>query len=168
MKKKLIIAVAIVILAAAAMLWRLWPHSFSCFISEESAVTALSAGVLLTGIEDSQPVVDSYAMEISDPQSSELKAILKILATSRYRQDFRNLLPWESGSISSGKDDPRALTLVFMTGAQEEDSVKIQFCGNRTVAVDFGSGNKTYLYHPTDRTVLDRLTEYLKANGTKS
>lgn len=45
-------------------------------------------------------------MEIPDPQSSELKAILEILATSRYRQDFRNLLPWESGSISSGKDDP--------------------------------------------------------------
>lgn len=55
-----------------------------------------------------------------------------------------------------------------MTGAQEEDSVKIQFCGSRTVAVDFGSGNKTYLYHPTDRTVLDRFTEYLKANGAKS
>lgn len=55
-----------------------------------------------------------------------------------------------------------------MTGAQEEDSVKIQFCGSRTLAVDFGSENKTYLYHPTDRTVLDRLTEYLKANGTKT
>ena len=55
-----------------------------------------------------------------------------------------------------------------MTGAQEEDSVKIQFCGSRTLAVDSGSWNKTYLYHPTDRTVLDRFTEYLKANGTKS
>ena len=166
MKKKLIIA--IVILAAAVLLWRLWPHSFSHFVSEESSVTALSSGVLIPGIENSRPVVDSYAMEISDPQSSELKAILGILATSRYRQDFRNLLPWGTSSISSGKDAPRTLTLVFMTGAQEEDSVKIQFCGSRTLAVDSGSGNKTYLYHPTDRTVLDRLTEYLKANGTKS
>lgn len=104
MKKKLIIA--IVILAAAALLWRLWPHSFSHFISEGSSVTALSVGVLLPGVEESKPVVDSYTMEIPDPQSSELKAILEILATSRYRQDFRNLLPWESGSISSGKDDP--------------------------------------------------------------
>lgn len=168
MKKKLIIAVAIVILTAAALLWRLWPHSFSHFISEGSSVTALSVGVLFPGIENSRPVVDSYAMEISDPQSSELKAILEILATSRYRQDFRNLLPWGTSSISSGKDDPRSLTLVFMTGAQKEASVKIQFCGSRTVAVDFGRENKTYLYHPTDRTVLDRFTEYLKANGTKS
>lgn len=104
MKKKLIIA--IVILAAAALLWCLWPHSFSHFISEESSVTALSVGVLIPGIENSRPVVDSYAMEISDPQSSELKAILEILATSRYRQDFRNLLPWGTSSISSGKDDP--------------------------------------------------------------
>ena len=166
MKKKLIIA--IVILAAAALLWRLWPHSFSHFISEGSSVTALSSGVLIPGVEESKPVVDSYAMEISDPQSSELKAILEIFATSRYRQDFRNLLPWGTSSISSGKDDPRSLALVFMTGAQEEDSVKIQFCGSRTLAVDSGSGNKTYLYHPTDRTVLDRSTEYLKANGTKS
>ena len=104
MKKKLIIA--IVILAAAALLWRLWPHSFSHFISEGSSVTALSSGVLIPGIENSRPVVDSYAMEIPDPQSSELKAILEILATSRYRQDFRNLLPWGTSSISSGKDDP--------------------------------------------------------------
>lgn len=106
MKKKLIITVAIVILAAAAMLWRLWPHSFSHFISEESSVTALSVGVLLPGVEESKPVVDSYTMEIPGPQSSELKAILEILATSRYRQDFRNLLPWGTSSISSGKDDP--------------------------------------------------------------
>lgn len=106
MKKKLIIAVAIVILTAAALLWRLWPHSFSHFISEGSSVTALSSGVLIPGIENSRPVVDSYAMEISDPQSSELKAILEILATSRYRQDFRNQLPWGTSSISSGKDDP--------------------------------------------------------------
>lgn len=106
MKKKLIIAVVIVILTAAALLWRLWPHSFSYFISEESSVTALSVGVLFPGVEESKPVVDSYTMEIPDLQSSELKAILEVLATSRYRQDFRNLLPWESGSISSGKDDP--------------------------------------------------------------
>ena len=100
--------------------------------------------------------------------TESLKKIMELLETSKYRRDFRNLIPFWPQSLSSGKYyDGRAvhIYLYFPTAEGEYgDGISISWTGGQ-MAIWGISKYKARIYHPTDNDTFDYLVGYLQANG---
>lgn len=162
MKKLLIIVAAIVI---CLLTWRFWPQSLPNLISaDETSITAFSSTVMVHRIENGQPITDTYSIN-TEQQSNEPSEILEILEKSSYRQDFRNLLPWDLNYVDADKNyDGRTAMLVFSVGNQKDEWVEIQFLSSSIIAVSVGDESELRIYHPTNHVILDELVEYFQTN----
>ncbi len=170
MKKRirLIVTVISIALIAGLLLWRFLPRSSSYLISvDQHAFTGFSAIATVSYIEDGVPYSNIYRIENTPQYTEVLEEVLEILATSRYRPDFRNLLPGGLRQIDGGKKyDGRIISLAFSAETQE-GFVHIQFLSSRVIPVSAGSRSGLLAYHPTNRETMDKLVEYLQANGVK-
>ena len=166
MKKRIgiIVTAFIISLVVGLLIWRFWPRSSSHIISiDESAFTGVSAVAMVSRLEDGAPYSDIYRI---DPPNDAAGDVLEVLSTSRYRPDFRNLLPWNLDSLSSGKNyDGRIVSLTFSAVNQEEQFVSFDFLSSTIVQVHIGNESGFRIYHPTNRNTIDKLVEYLQANG---
>ena len=160
MKKLLIIVAAIVI---CLLTWRFWPQSLPNLISaDETSITAFSSTVMVHRIENGQPITDTYSIN-TEQQSNEPSEILEILEKSSYRQDFRNLLPWDLNYVDADKNyDGRTAMLEFSVGNQKDEWVEIQFLSSSIIAVSVGGESEFRIYHPTNHVILDELVEYFQ------
>ena len=134
MKKRIgiIVTAFIISLVVGLLIWRFVPHSAAHLMKiDESAFTGVSGSAMVNRFEDGVSYIDTYQLEHTPQQSDGFGALMEILATSRYRPDFRNLLPWDLDSLSSGKNyDGRIVSLVFSAENQKEKfvlSVQIKF-----------------------------------------
>ena len=65
-------------------------------------------------LENGKNHTDTYQIVNTEQQGNEPGDILEILATSKYQQDFRNLLPSSADSVEADKNyDGRTVTLNF-------------------------------------------------------
>lgn len=170
MKKRIGIAVAIVMIALIVFLpvWRFWPHTASSLIPyNEVAVTSASASMMVIHFDGGES--DIYGLRIQDAQDSNLQSILEILATSDYRQDLRNLLPWGIDGVSADKNyDGRGITVNFYFKDAENKVVELQFLSPSIVAVRTEQDAGIRIYHPTSNETFEKLAEFLEAHGVKS
>ena len=171
MKKhiRFIIAVMIVTLVIGLLIWRFLPRSSAHLMSvNESSVTCVSALATVNRLDNGSPHTDTYRIDSTQQQGALLGELIDILATSRYRSDFRNLLPWELASLSAGKNyDGRTVSLVFSAENQTEEYIYIRFLSSSLVSVHIGNESGFRIYHPANRETLDKLVEYLQTNGLK-
>ena len=166
--KKRIISIVFAILVIGTLAWRFWPHSFSEVTPvEKEAVLGFSGGAIIQKMENGQIYQDTYQLDIHEPQDDRVGEILELLTSSDYRQDFRNLLPWDIGSVGADKNfDGRTVTTLFTWGSEKDHYISIQFLSPTVVAVSIG-GEEFRVYHPTNKQVLSDLVAYLQTNGTK-
>lgn len=170
MKKRigLIIIIVVTVLIICLLTWRFWPQSFSGLISiDENSVTSFSASAMVHRLENGQTHTDIYSIA-AEQQGNELGDIIEILATSRYQQDFRNLLPWSEDSVGADKNyDGRTVVLVFSVGNQKDEWVQIHYLSSSIIAVSVGGEDGYSIYHPTNHKTLDELVEYFQTHGVK-
>ena len=169
MKKRIgyMIAVVIIALFAGLLLWRFVPRSCARMMSvDESAFTGFSSNGMINRF-DLGPM-DMYRTEYIPRQEAAYGELMEILASSRYRPDFRNLLPWDLSSLSSGKHyDGRTVTFVFSAADREEESIYIQFLSRSILSIHIGNKSGFRIYHPTNRETFDKVVEFLQTYGVK-
>lgn len=92
---------------------------------------------------------------------------MNILNSTKYRKDFRNLLPW-SPSLYTGGDSSgsRAVTLAW-TG-EGNAKASLQFMGEHIVIFRKYGDFKSTIYHPADGDVCDKLADYILKYGIKA
>ena len=171
MKKRirLIITIIIASLIVCLLIWRFLPQSFSNLISvDENTITNFSSSVMVQSLENGQTHTDTYQITKTEQLGNEPGDILEILSTSKYQQDFRNLLPWSADSIEADKNyDGRTVLLVFSVGNQKDEWVQIYYLSSSIIAVSVGREDGYRIYHPTNHKTLDELVEYIQTHGTK-
>ena len=105
MKKRIgyMIAALIVALFVGLLLWRFVPRSCAHMMSvDESAFTNFSSHAMIHRFDLGSTYTDMYYIEHIPRQEAAYGELMEILTSSRYRPDFRNLLPWDLSSLSSG------------------------------------------------------------------
>lgn len=168
MKKHIgkIITAVILLLIVGLLIWRFWPRSSSAIIAmDESAITDYSATAMVGRFEGGQSYTDTYRVDNVDSKPGDPGALLEILATSGYRPDFRNLLPWGIDSVSSDRNyDSRTVLLSFYAHNLEEE-ISIHFLSPSIIAVNTNNESGMCIYHPANRETLDALVTYIQENG---
>ena len=92
-KKCILLLLAILMLCLLA--WRLTPHTFEQMTaSNQNEITSLAGVVSLSGVRDGRAYTESYALQNVLPEDTAFERILMLLNSTRYQEDFRNLLPW--------------------------------------------------------------------------
>ena len=165
--KKRIIKIAVPVVIVLIVAWRFWPRSFSKLIPYDmELVTYCIANVDIMRVSNGRLNSESYKLD--DMVQGDLEKIMELAATSGYRRDFRNLIPFGPRSLSSGKDyDGRAVNIYLFFGTEEneyDDSIHISWTDGQ-MAIWGVSKYKARIYHPTNSETLDYLVGYLQANG---
>ncbi len=158
-KKKMILRLILAALLIVLFAWRFIPVSFSKALrdgAEPDILTSFSA--MATIITAEQGGLHSETYEIGMEAWPE---IYTILDSANYRRDFRNLIASLLNGISVKGADK--VIDVFLQSAGR--SRNIEFVAKDKVFINYGGSAR--LYHPTDRSVLDQLAEYIKNNGEK-
>lgn len=164
----LIIKIVVAVLIIGLLIWRFWPQSSANLITvDKNAIISFAGIASVSRNENGQPRIDSYQID-NEQQGVEPGAILEIIASTKYQQDFRNLLPWRAESIDADKNyDGRNVSLVFTVGNQQDEWGHIQYMSSSMIIVYTGGEEGYYIYHPIDHEVLDELIEYFQAHGIK-
>lgn len=171
MKKRIRMFIMIILIALAIYLviWRFWPNSFSNTISvNENSIDSVSVHAMVNHFGIEQDTIDTYLIGENEQQINTLEEIIEILTTSSYRQDFRNLLPWDLDYVDADKNyDGRTVTVSFYMGNQKDEYVQIQFLSSSIIVVSSGDKTGFRIYHPTNKKTIDQLVEYLQTYGVK-
>ena len=114
---------------------------------------------------NASPVIDTYVLQ-STSDENDFKEIMKLLNSARYRQDFRNLLPWSITTVGSESNCSANIMLVWGDTATERCFISFQ--SESIVSVAAGTEGDFQIYHPTDRTVLGRLIDYVQLHGEQN
>ena len=166
MKKKKVVVLILVIIAATLFAWRIWPHSFREIIgANDEPFDEISVNITEFGVDNSSLQMDVYKVEMSPADGTLYDQLLTIIDGTKFRQDLRNLLPWDINTVSSGHKNITHSANLMLTGAGLEDGCHISYHGNRTVSFSIGADSEFLVYHPTDRTALDLLVSYTKEHG---
>ena len=152
-KKCILLLLAILLLCLLA--WRLTPHTFEeMTASDRDEITSLAGVVSLSGVRDGR----AY---------TAFEGVLMLLNSTRYREDFRNLLPWPIESVSAGRAyDGRGVSLMLVWGPSEDECCSLSLSG-RQIAVSRPHHDGFLIYHPEDPKLLNWLAIYLTNNGEK-
>ena len=160
MKKK-IIKIVIIIIVLFLIIWRWWTNSFSnAFSVNKDDIASCYAYAKVNYFDE------MYSWDFPKVQEESLDEILKILGKSRYRQDYRNLLPWGIEGVSGDKNyDGHIVYIQFVD--ENDEYIAIQFLSGSIVAVSAKKEVGFKIYHPTNHDVIYDLVEYLKIHGVK-
>lgn len=171
MKKRigLIIAIIVAVLLVGLLIWRFWPRSFSNLLGvDENAIASCSAYAMVGRFEDGESFTDTYSLNDKESDKKVYQDLVKILATSDYQQDFRNLLPWGIDSVSADKNyDGQLITVSFFTEGAEKEYFGIKFMSSSIVVVYTAEHPGMRIYHPTNQKTMQELIEYIKSLGKK-
>jgi|Cm1ome_4_1110797.scaffolds.fasta_scaffold02653_3 hypothetical protein len=167
MKKKRTLTIAIAMVVVLIGIWRICPHSLKDILNpNEKTFSTISVQVSEFGVSNNSPNIDVYKLEIASPQDENYESIVSIIESTKFRQDFRNLLPWNTLSVSSGsKNITHSAIVMLKWGSSNDEVCHITFHDDRIVSFSFGGSTEFLVYHPTNRTALNQIVEYTKENG---
>ena len=156
------------ILMLCLLAWRLTPHTFEeITASDQNAITSLAGAATFLGVRDGRAYTESYALQNVLPEDTAFEGILMLLNSTRYQEDFRNLLPWPIEAVSAGRAfDGRSVSLMLVWGPSEDECCSLSLSG-RQIVVSRPHHDGFLIYHPTDPKLLNWLAIYLANNGEK-
>ncbi len=170
MKKRLRIGIAVVLtlIVCSLLIWRLWSHPFEDVIStNESTIISLACTTATSGInDDGTPFISNYELQSLGKDDEGFTAVLDILCSCKYRQDFQNLLPGEITSVDS--DSGRVAQVFLIWGNNGSDTCYLVFHEDGQVVVSLGANDGFKVYRAINDDVLDKLIDYVQSNGVKS
>ena len=163
-KKCILLLLAILLLSLLA--WQLTPHTFEQMTASNlNDITSLAGSVMLTGVRDGKTYAESYTLNTVTPEDTAFEGILMLLNATRYREDLRNLLPWNIDAVGSDRYfDGRSVTIMLVWGESENECCSL-FLSGRKIAVSRPRHNGFLIYHPEDPKLLNWLSIYIANNG---
>lgn len=162
-KYKIILIIVIFFLA----IWRLWPHSFKKIIPlNYHSVSEINLQMTEFGTSNSSLSMDVYKLDIESVTDVNYDCVLNILNGTKYRPDFRNLLPLDITTVDSGSKSITHSAIIRFIGNESDEVCYINFHGDNTVSVDSKYASEFRIYHLMNRKSLYELAEYIKQNGT--
>ena len=130
-KKCILLLLAILLLCLLA--WRLTPHTFEeITASDQNAITSLAGAATFLGVRYGRAYTESYALQNVLPEDTAFEGILMLLNSTRYQEDFRNLLPWPIEAVSAGK----ASRLCWSGGHPKTSAAVLAFPAGRSSSAD--------------------------------
>lgn len=169
MKKgvKVALIVVLALFVCSFMLWRLWPNSFADVIStDENTIINISCSSTISGLNNAgTPFTTHHSTPSLEKGTDEFNAVLDIVKSCEYRQDFQNLLPWAITSYSFGGSKTAIVSLIW--GDDPGDNGFLQFGVDGQVVVSVGSDKGFKVYHTTDDSILDTLVAFVQEHGTE-
>lgn len=166
-KKKITIAV-IMLLIAACVGWRLWSHALADVVSADmNSVSSFTCSASIGSVSDGASMIEGYTLNSSTIGKDGFLEIIKILNSTSYHQDFRNLLPWPVTTVATD-GSTRSATINFAWGTAATESCIISFLDDKTISFNLGVNDGFLIYHPTDRTTLNRLVDFIQLHGTSN
>lgn len=162
MKKKKALVILLALIAAASLVWRIWPHTFREIIgASDEPLDSIIIHVTEKDVVDGRAKVDAYQLEISPSNSEAYNYVVSLLEGTKYQKGFRNFLPLANNAIDSGSH----FGMLSITGAGCNASCYVSYYQNQTELFYVGSNSGFLAYHPTNRTVLDQLLVYTMEHG---
>lgn len=165
-KKFILLLLAILLLCLLA--WRLTPHTFEeMTASDLDDISSLAGVVSLSGVRDGRAYTESYALQNVLPEDTAFEGILMLLNSTRYQEDFRNLLPWPIEAVSAGRAfDGRSVSLMLVWGPSADECCGLSL-SSKQIVVSRPHHDGFLIYHPEDPKLLNWLAIYLENNGDK-
>lgn len=166
MKKKKVIVILLALIVAALFVWRIWPHSLREIIdANNEPFDEISVNITEFGVDNSSLQMDVYKVEMSPADGALYDQLLTLVEGTKFRQDMRNLLPWDINSVSSGRKNITHSANLMLTGAGLEGGCHISYHGSRIVSFSIEADSGFLVYHPVSRNALDQLVAYTKEHG---
>lgn len=167
MSKKRAIKVSIAVIIIMLCFWRLWPHSLKGILPvKEMVFNTISVKVSELGVSNNSPTIDSYSLDITSPDDENYSAFMSIVLSTKFRSDFRNLLPWDILTVDSGTNNiTHSATIMLTWGDTNNKICYISFLDDRMVSLDISGEESFQIYHPTNQTTLNQIVAYVKENG---
>ena len=164
MKKRYVLIIIIIAISVSGVLiWRFRKLSALKVIPLDAAsISRVLASAMITDLKSGKSSL--YYLDDSERYDEEVKEILKILDSSGYRRDFRDLRPWGVRSVSSDKNyDGRVLRIFFSDGSH---AAELDFMSSSLLTV-MADGKTTRVYHPLNQNTFNELIEYVQTNGAE-
>lgn len=166
MKKKKVIVITLALIVAALFVWRIWPHSLREIIgANDEPFDEISVNITEFGVDNSSLQMDVYKVEMSPADGALYDQLLTLVEGTKFRQDMRNLLPWDINSVSSGRKNITHSANLMLTGAGLEGGCHISYHGSRIVSFSIEADSGFLVYHPVNRAALDQLVAFTKEHG---
>jgi len=166
MKKKKAIVIILAIILFALSVWRIWPHTLREILeANNEPFDTISVSITEFGVENNSLQMDVYKVDLSSDDGAPYDQLLTLIEGAKFRQDLRNLLPWDIKAVSSGRKNITHSANLTLKGAGLEGGCHISYHGSRTVSFSIGANPEFLVYHPTSRTALDQLVSYTKEHG---
>ena len=162
MKKSLKITIsAAAALIILALVWRLWPHDLAHVISSgENEISSIACTASFGGVENGKTYIDTYKLQSLSKGSQEFSQVLGVLQSSKYRQNFQNLFPWDITSVDS--DGGSTLLVSLAWGDGYEDSCYLVFHESGQVTVNRGSDSGFKIYQAANSGVFETLANFVR------
>lgn len=104
MKKKRVIVIIVAAMVTALFVWRMWPYTMREVLgSNGEPFDKISIQITEFGVVDNSPQIDVYKAEVSSVDAVQYDEIVSLIEGIKFRQDLRNLLPWDINAVSSGE-----------------------------------------------------------------
>lgn len=162
MKKKKALVTMLALIAAALSVWRIWPHTLREIIgASDEPLDSIIIHVTEKDVVDGRAKVDAYQLELSPSNSEAYNYVVSLLEGTKYQKGFRNLLPLANNAIDSGSH----FGMLSITGADFDASCYVSYYQNQAELFYVGSDSGFFVYHPTNRTVLNQLLTYTMEHG---
>ena len=166
MKKKKVIVIILALIAAALLVWRTWPHSLREIIGANTEpFDEISVSITEFGVDNSSLQMNVYKVEMSPADGATYNQLLSLIEGTKFRQDFRNLLPWDITTVSSGHKNITHSANLMLTGAGLDGGCHISYHGSRIVSFSIEADSGFLVYHPVNRAALDQLVAFTKEHG---
>ena len=166
MKKKKVIVIILALIVAALLVWRIWPYSLREIIgANDKPFDEISVNITEFGVDNSSLQMDVYKVEMSPADGALYDQLLNLVEGTKFRQDMRNLLPWDINSVSSGRKNITHSANLMLTGAGLEGGYHISYHGSRIVSFSIEADSGFLVYHPVNRAALDQLVAFTKEHG---
>lgn len=163
-KKCILLLLAILLLSL--LVWRLTPHTFEQMTASNlNDITSLAGAATFLGVRDGTTYAESYTLQNVSPEDTAFEPILILLNSTRYRADFRNLLPWNIDAVGSDRYfDGRSVAIMLVWGPSENECCSLTLSG-RQIVVSRPHHDGFLIYHPEDPKLLNWLSIYIADNG---
>ena len=166
MKKKKTLVIILSLIAVALLAWRMWPHSLREIVGANSEpFDEICVSITEFGVDNGSLQMDVYKVELSPENGTPYDQLLSLIEGTKFRQDMRNLLPWDINTVSSGRKNITHSANIMLTGAGLDGGCHISYHGNQIVSFSIESDSGFLIYHPVNRAALEQLVAFTKEHG---
>ena len=163
MKKKTVLLILIAVLVMLCS-WCFLPRSFHLVFAAPDQLTCIRGNATIASTSGGNLQVEVYELELTKADEG-FNEIITLVASTKFRQDLRNLFPTLLNDYTTyGEDKSAIISLQWNTDIN--GPCTLTFSKNSVLVTPL-NGSSSRVYHPIDHSILDKLIQRVQKYGTK-